>query len=257
MQTRATLANSDHDLRAKLGCVVAFAFGLLATIDCLAADDSIVIAYNPRPPYIQHNGDAPPTGLTAGVVAQAVHKAGWHVVWRQTPINRQIAEIREKQFRECGIGWFKTTERETFARFSAPIYQDLPTVAIVHASEKFPTAPSVHEVLHRAGLRVLIKESYSYGAYIDQALTEAHPELVRTTGENERMLEMIALKRADLIFMAREEADYLIENMPEIGRQLAVLSFRDIPPGERRHLMCSKSVSQEEIDRFNAQLPAH
>ncbi|MDE2428233.1 MAG: hypothetical protein KGM99_05860, partial [Burkholderiales bacterium] len=82
------------------------------------AEDKITLNYNERPPYIVPAADGSATGLTATPAANAFSTAGIPVTWTKIPPNRQLIVVQENKSANCAIGWFKNSERETFAKFS-------------------------------------------------------------------------------------------------------------------------------------------
>ena len=86
----------------------------------------ITLAYNDRPPYILSLPDGSAAGLTATPAAQAFKAAGIPVIWKKSPTNRQLAELKENTDRQCAVGWFKNPEG---------------TVAYEYKGEKLAEAP--------------------------------------------------------------------------------------------------------------------
>lgn len=222
----------------------------------VAAQELVTLAYNDRPPYIIALPDGSAAGLTATPTARAFKSAGISIVWKKVPTNRQLAELKENSSRQCAIGWFKNPEREQYFKFTKAIYRDRPTVLV--ANRQFATQPNetLYSVLARKEGRVLLKDKFSYGAYIDGLLATIKPQTVITTNENMQMVEMIRIGRADFMFAAEEEAHYLIEQAGFRPRDFKIIRPPDVPPGERRYIICSKMVEDEVIARLNAAIDA-
>lgn len=215
---------------------------------------TIVVYYNERPPY-QRTDPATHevSGLVASPVARAFRVAGMGLQWEEMPTTRQLYALRDPSIAACGIGWFRTPEREALFKYAGPVYQDRPTVALARAGF-VPDGPRLAEVLRQPGLRVLVKDRYSYGPWIDRLLAEARPDRVITTEENVHMVRMIGGGRADLMFAAQEEAEYLVAQSGVARGAVRVLAFADVPPGDRRYLICSKAVPDEAIARLDRAL---
>jgi uncharacterized protein (TIGR02285 family) len=229
-----------------------FAFTLaLATQSAAAA---VTLYYNERPPYAVTAADGHVQGLTATPAARAFAAAGVAVQWVRLPSNRQILSIKDNRAPECALGWFRNAEREQFARYSKPLYQDRPTVALAHRAFQ-PAGRFLPDALSQPDVVVLVKERFSYGAYIDELIARLKPTLTVTTVENALMLQMLARRRADFMFAAQEEADALLEQAGAAARDLQLLRFEDMPEGEKRYLMCSKSVPDEVMQRIDAAIP--
>ncbi|HEX7986023.1 MAG TPA: transporter substrate-binding domain-containing protein [Duganella sp.] len=218
------------------------------------AQEPLVLYYNERPPYLMSTPDGGVHGLTADPATAAFAGAGVPARWMRAPSNRQLALLQEGGQR-CAVGWFRNAERERYAKFSRPIYQDLPLVAIVRNDFVFRDATTLQRLLAVRKLVVLVKEKYSYGGYVDDALDKVRPTRISTTAESVVMMAMIGAYRADLMFLASEEADYLLQRSELRDKGLRVLRLQDVPTGERRHIMCSKDVSDDIMHRLDNAIP--
>lgn len=216
-----------------------------------SAQEAITLNYNERPPYLIPGADGSASGLTATPAANAFKAAGISVVWAKLPTNRQLALVKESMGMNCAIGWFKNPEREQFAKFTKSIYQDKP--AVILASKRFVVGASgkLDDVLATKGVRVLVKDNFSYGPYIDGLLATLRPIVVKTVAENAQMVQMIQADRADFMFLAEEEARYLVEQAGFKLQDFHLVRFADMPPGERRYIMCSRQVPDEVITKLN------
>jgi hypothetical protein len=80
-----------------------------------------------------------------------------------------------------GVGWYKTQEREKFGKFTAALYRDKPTVAIVRKPFQ-PQASTLAGVVADPALRVVMKVGLTYGqdvvdtiTRLNMALSTLHP----------------------------------------------------------------------------------
>ncbi len=226
--------------------------GLLLSLaaTCRAAEP-LTLFYNERPPYLVTEAGGAVSGLTATPATRALQAAGLDFVWTRTPSNRQLVLLQAGGQR-CAVGWFRTAERERHAKFSRPIYRDLPQVAVVRNGFALPPGLLLEQLMAMPGLRLLIKEHYSYGSRIDELIRRFHPTLISTTAENGAMMAMISAKRADLMFVAKEEAAYLAGIAATGQRRYYVVGFADLPDGEERHIICSLDVADEAMRRIDA-----
>jgi len=245
--TEAVRGDARRCARAFLGVLS----GALCALPCMAVEP-VALLFNERPPYQILTADGVLYGLTATPAIQAFKAAGIPMALKKIPTNRQIAVVKEATGRDCAIGWFKNPEREQFAKFTRPIYYDKPTVLL--AGRHFAAArnETLKSLLSRKDVHVLVKDRFSYGPYIDGLLTALKPPTVSTTNENIQMVEMIKANRADFMFAAEEEAQYLIEQAGFDPADFRVIRLADMPAGERRHIMCSKLVEDDVISRLNA-----
>lgn len=221
-----------------------------------SAAEPIELYYFERPPYVaQRAGGADVDGLTATPAAQAFEAAGIAFRWVELPTMRQLVTLKDSPRAACAVGWFRNPEREQQFKFTRPIYRDRPTVAIARTDFQ-PAGATLAETLRAPRLQVLLKDGFSYGPLIDGMLAAARPERVVTSAETVSMVHMVAARRAQFMFAAEEEAAYLIEQAGVPATQLKLLHFTDLPPGERRHILCSKATPDELIERLNRAIGA-
>ncbi len=216
-----------------------------------AAADTIELYYFERPPYMATRpGSDEPVGLTATPAAQAFRAAGIGVRWVPLPSARQLVTLADSKVPACAVGWFRTAEREQQFKFTRAIYRDRPTVALAR-TDFTPPAPTLAQALREPGLTVLVKAGFSYGAQVDTLLAQLGPGRVVTSADSLAMVQMVAAQRASVMFAAEEEAAYLVEQALGSPGALKIVHFSDLPPGERRHILCSKAVPDALIERLN------
>jgi polar amino acid transport system substrate-binding protein len=231
--------------------------GLVLAVYCsLAAHASqagelLTVFYNLRPPYLSLQDDGAVAGLTGTPARQAFARAGIAVKWSEMPTNRQLLSIRENSGRFCAVGWFQTGERQAFAKFSHPIYRDHGWMVLVRSSLALDEHESLPDVLARPGFRVMVKDKYSYGPEIDALLEQTKPAIAVSTGTTLQMLQSLGAHSVDLIFVSDEEGRYLMSNAVSQTGQLRLLRLAHMPKGESRHIMCSRQVPDELIERLN------
>ena len=215
------------------------------------ANEPVELYYFERPPYVAHRpGSTEVAGLTATPAAQAFKAAGVAHRWVELPTVRQLMTLKDSPRPACAVGWFRNPERELQFKFTRAIYRDRPTVAIARA-DFTPAAASLAEALRQPHLSVLVKDGFSYGAVIDGLLANVRPDRVVTSAESVAMVHMVAAQRAHFMFAAEEEAAYLVEQAGVAPGRLKIVHFTDLPPGERRYILCSKATPDEVIERLN------
>ena len=215
------------------------------------AEPEFTLYYHERPPYSAKQPDGSVRGITADIADKAMKAAGIAYHWEDLPSARQLEVVKSNEGQACGLGWFKRPDREAFAKFTLPIYHDLPTIAVARADDpRFSSTPTLDALFHDKNLLLLTKTGYSYGAEIDAMIAADAPGLRRDASDNRTMLGMIGGKRVDYMIMAEEEAKDLLSD-PELAKSLAIYHLGDAPPGELRYLMCSQSVPDDLITRVN------
>jgi hypothetical protein len=216
-------------------------------------DNSLItLHYNERPPYLVTT-ESGVGGLTGDPATLVFEMSNIPYKWQQTPSKRQIYLLEQDRGRDCAVGWFKNVEREKFAKYTLPIYQDMPQIALARAdNDNIPADTTVDDIFSDPRLNLLVKDGYSYGDYIDGKIKEYDPIRTVTTVENSEMLRMVYARRADYFFIAPEEANGLITASDFDLQDFKFVHFRDIPSGELRYILCSKQVEDWIIDRLNA-----
>lgn len=225
--------------------------GLMAP-GLVLAHDIINLHYHERPPYFTQLLSKDVHGVVATPAKRAFDKAQIDFKWQETPPKRQLQLIRYNSGKDCLVGWFKNAERARFGKFTLPIYQDDPTIALARADNPaIRPKRTLKKLLTTSDLTVLRKDGYSYGQYIDKHLTLYHPDSLTTAGNNASILKMLYKRRGDYFFVAREEADFLIARMGYPRNAFKQITFSDMPAGEKRYILCSKQVDDQIIERLN------
>jgi uncharacterized protein (TIGR02285 family) len=220
------------------------------------ADSPILLYYYERAPYAVKDNQGDVSGLCATPAANAFKKAGIPFQWKQMPFKRQLVTIKHNKKKACGIGWFKNPEREEFARFTVEIYRDKPAITISRkGNEALGRHRDLTTLLKDKNVKLLVKDGFSYGAYIDGLIKNYDPEVVVvTTSTNIQMLQMILAGRADYFFLSEEEAEHIVVNAGYEVSQFQLQHYSDIPSGNRRYITCSQQVTPETIDLLNRAL---
>lgn len=218
---------------------------------------TIEVIYHERPPYVI-TVDEGITGLSGSPTKFAFDQLGLPVTWSLTPTNRQLIILQENSGCYCSPGWFKNPDREKFARYSDPIYQDQPQIAITYADNPIlQSGMTVEEALTNPDLTLGVKDGYSYGAFLDAKIAEFQPKKDVTTAENVNMLEKVHKKYNDYFFMAPEEADGLIALSTLPAADFRYVTFSDMPDGENRYIICSMRVQPEILTKLNEALASY
>lgn len=217
----------------------------------VAQSTVITLHYHERPPYYVTGPDGV-HGLCADPARLVFEKAGIPFRWQKTPARRQLKILQENQANDCLLGWFKKPEREEYATYSACIYRDKPDIAVARAdNDKLESDKGLVDILADKSMLLLRKQSYSYGAFIDEKIALYHPRQEISNSENIELLKMILAGRADYLFISEDEADWLTA-LPQLARaDFKYIRFRDMPAGNQRYLLFSKRVEPGLVERIN------
>lgn len=215
-----------------------------------ARAQTLTLHYQERPPYSETRADGSVQGLVADPAAAALQRAGIAFQWSLTPSQRQLALVQSGRGLQCGVGWFRTAERATLGRYSAPLYQDRPLAALLRSGAVDSATPRASALLADPALRLLVKDGYSYGPRLDGLIAGAARAPLRTMVEPLQMSLMLRSGRADWMIVAPEEAEVLQRS------GLILMPLADAPEGPTRHLYCSADVPAEWLARIDAALAA-
>ena len=237
-------------MKRAAGLLVVLVFHLSVTA-CFAECNRITVHYHERIPYVRTT----PTGvegLTATPVSIVFNKSGIFFRWEKTPSKRQLKMIEKNRGCDCAVGWFKNPDREKFGKYTYSIYQDKPQIALARADNgKLKNNMTVDTILSNRELTLGIKDGYSYGTFLDAKIAKHNPVIDSTVNENINMLKKIHSGRGDYFFIAPEEAVGLIKSSGLPEKDFKYIAFSDMPEGEKRYILCSRSVRDEDIERLN------
>jgi polar amino acid transport system substrate-binding protein len=102
------------------------------------------------------------------------------------------------------------------------------------------------------GVILLRKDGYSYGPFIDEMILKHAPRQEMTTAENIGMLKLVYDGLADYFFISQEEAVELVETSGLLTENFKFVRFSDMPGGNQRYLLFSKTTDKTIIDRVDA-----
>ncbi len=226
-------------------------FLLLVASFSLVASETIEIDFEERPPYVVKD-EKSLKGILGSVVVEAFDKADIEYILMEKPSKRHLHEIKANREKLCAIGWFKNSEREEYGKYSDYLYQDKPMGVITRRDDtRFEKLSGIDGLLEDKNLKLLVKASYSYGAFIDEKIQKYNTPKQEVYSDNIKMLTLISKKRADYLFISYEEAEDILEES-KLKDRLKFVEIDGMPEGNKRYLICSKKVSDEEIAKINS-----
>lgn len=217
-----------------------------------AAEPVVSLYFAERPPYQHRQADGQVLGLTAEPAERAFKRAQIPFQWKILSAKRELQMVRDNLEPGCLVGWYKNPEREKFALFSRPIYQEKPPHLIFRTNFAGADSANFIELLTRHKPRLLVKDGYSYGGYLDQLFVEHKALLVITSEEQLAMVQQIHRGRADIMLFSGDEVGFHAALLARLD--LRARSYPDLPPGEQRYLMCSRQVGPQRMARIDAAL---
>jgi len=213
--------------------------------------EPLPVYYFNKPPYYIEKPDGAAGGFLVEVARLILDGAGIPHRFERLPVKRILRAVQSGE-RCASVGWFRTPERERYALFSLPIYQNRPIGLVVarDTAQRLPPRPSLQKVL-AAGLSFGAIEGFSYGPWLDEHLAALGPRLHRVTGEPEDVYRMILKGRFEATFVAPEEAFYLMSTHGAYRQGLRFLPLKDAPEGNPRHLMFGAGLEPGLLDAVN------
>jgi len=107
-------------------------------------------------------------------------------------------------------------------------------------------------LLKDKNVKLLVKDGFSYGIYIDGLIRKYGPEVVVVaTSTNIQMLQMILAGRADYYFTSEEEAEHMVKSSGFSVSKFQLQHYSDMPAGNPRYIACSQQILPETIDLLN------
>lgn len=208
-----------------------------------------------RAPYYKSNGEGGYFGLVATPATLAFKKAGIPVQWVDMQPNGHMRAIEANREPMCALGWFKTTERDAFSRYSDIIYTDQPSSIMTRTDNvKVQSHKTARGLLSDKSLRVGVKLGYSHGPYLDGLIDQLDPPRATVSQDETGLARMLLGGRFDYMMVSEVEAVVLMEEFGAAGNDIVLLTMADIPPGNNRYLVCSKATDPKLIERFTAAL---
>ena len=210
-----------------------------------------------RPPYLMVTRAGEVSGIAVAPTVAAFRSAGIPVEWEEVPALRQLLRLKLNEERVCSVGWYKTSEREKFAKFSNAVSQDSPWAGVANIKFEPPKDATVSAILANPGTTVLLKSGYVYGNFLDGQIAAMKARRESTSVDMPLLFKMVAYGRAQITFAPIEEIQYYLDTRQIDAADIRIITFSEMPMGYKRYLMCSKLVEDDLIGRFNAALPGN
>ena len=213
----------------------------------------IRMLYYERNPYHYTDSSGRLVGLTATPTIEVFARAGIPIKWEAVPLNRVLEMLKRNTEPLCTPGWYKNAEREEYARISVPIYRDKGGAGVVRAGFQFKEGATARELLARHDLRLLAKQNFYYGAYLDELIGKMAPaQIYMTSTDVPSIIKMIHLGRGDMFITTFEEVELHVAQAELQMNDFKVIRFTDVPAVEMRYILCSKQVPASTMEALNA-----
>ncbi|MEX0298756.1 MAG: transporter substrate-binding domain-containing protein [Kordiimonas sp.] len=224
---------------------LAFFFSSLSS----AEDDGLVLMYNDIEPYLfSENGKL--SGFLAPYMTDVVLKANITPIWRNIPWDKQLDILKRNQPNVCSVALFKTPERETYTKYTAPIGADIGFVLVGNKSNPaLKKHQSFNEVLNDKNLKPILQLHTVFNPYVDALLAEK--KFPRLPGSIPRMMRMLVNNPQSYIIVTPTIGDALIKKNGFSEELTAFSHYRDIKEVSSYYVACSLNTDEVLFARFN------
>jgi len=211
------------------------------------------VLYFEYPPYYHALPDGRATGLIVELARKVFATADVETQFDFVPAKRILHDIQSGQ-PVASLGWFKTPEREEFARFSLPLYINRPVGVFFlrEKEEKFRPYETLEALMKSGGFVIGRVQALSDGQQLDALLARYPDKIVQVAADSVRLVRMLKTGRFDFILIPPEEMDVLLREAQAAPEDFMLRSMRDIPQGNARHIMYSRSVDETLIRKIDA-----
>ncbi|WP_243310097.1 substrate-binding periplasmic protein [Fundidesulfovibrio agrisoli] len=209
------------------------------------------VSYIEYPPYY-YNDNGKPKGVLLEKAVSVLQCARIEFSLNELPSNRAIDAVKLGT-QAMSIGWFKTQERETFAKFSRPIYQNKPQAAVFKKERADDFAPydTLSSLIVKSKLVLGVVAGHSEGKAVDDVIKKNPKNVYRVDAEQKNIISMLDAGRFDYILLPPEEFDNLVITHELDADAYMLKCLEDIPPGNMRYLMFSNDVSDRTVESVN------
>ncbi|WP_243309957.1 substrate-binding periplasmic protein [Fundidesulfovibrio agrisoli] len=214
---------------------------------------AIHVVYPNRPPYF-YTKDGAPAGTLYEATARILAEAGIEAIFTEMPSRRILYEMQRNPDCElCSFGWFKTAQREAFARFSLPFHQDSPLIAVFRKGnyDRSKEEQTLAQMMAPKSATVGVVAGWSYGDAVDALLHKAQGQVVEVADRHQQAL-MLAGGRFLFTLLREDELPSLLE-LAGIGEnEVEYVAVTTGGQGSTRHIMCGRGVPEEVMERIDA-----
>ncbi|MFS2007925.1 substrate-binding periplasmic protein [Duganella sp. CT11-25] len=221
-----------------------------------SAPQQLTVAWRDKPPYHYVAADAS-RGFLLERAQQIFKSAGVPARFVSEPQKRIWANFQHGATNYCSISWYKLPEREAIAQYTQPIHEDLPHTILISPSAvaRVRSHATLDSLLADPDLTLGVVDGVSYGPALDLMIKNSKNHVMSRTVETTLMMRMLTAGRASYMFVDREDWDFFRQK--EKVMQAAVqYDLPGMPAGMRRHIVCSKDVPQETMDKLNKAIAA-
>lgn len=217
----------------------------------LAPAQPVTVSWRDKPPYY-YLEDGIAKGFMLDYAKEVFAAAGIEAHFVQEPQKRIWSRFADGTRNYCSVSWYRVPEREALAQFSLPVYTDPPHTILVApaALERVRTHPTLASLMADPVLTLAVIDGVSYGPELDVRIRQSANQVMRRTVPTTNMLQMLAAGRASYLLADRNDWNHLRARNKQVA-SLAQYEVPDLPPGLKRHILCSRDVPAATMERLN------
>lgn len=210
------------------------------------------VLYIEYPPYYTSTPDGDLEGIIVDIVRRVFERAGVSCTYTGLPSKRVISRMQQGA-PVASLGWFKTAEREMFAKFSLPVYLNKPVGILMLREEahRFSRYHSIKELVASKQFKIGRIDGHSDGEYLDSILVDHGDRTVWVAADEVRLIKMLKSRRFDFIMLPPEEMGVLTRSAGYPIEDFVMKPMSDIPNGNARHIMYAKTIDDGLIKRID------
>jgi len=248
----------------KLACMPLFRRTAALLIAALAfpaaqarAADPLILGFVARPGLAEII-DGKPAGTYFPTAVAVAEKAGFAVTLQAVSQMRLMAQVQSGTPSYCAVGIFVTPERQTFSKFTLPIYRTPRFVVIATRGKDSDIRrhKTFMSLIADRQLRMGLIDGYSLGNTLDPLIAAMRGNVDRYVGTFDQGFAKIQAGRFDYIIGFADEFDNWVGRTGASRDAFSKIDFPDVLDGVHRHLMCSRAVDDAVIERLNTAIQA-
>jgi polar amino acid transport system substrate-binding protein len=210
----------------------------------------LTVYFSERPPFTIVDGQR---GILLDLTKVVLTAAGVRARFIELPPDRILELLRSGQPNALGVGWFRTPEREQWGRFSVPLYQDRPLVALINARAAATLANPVRlEALLGSGLTLGLQSGASLGAVLDRRIRALGLVPLETMVDVDQLVKMVWAGRMDYTLMSEDEALYQFDHDTTLSGGVVLTHLSEPLSGNQRHFLYSASFDPSLAARIDS-----
>ena len=212
---------------------------------------SLKIYYFERPPYYYTDKNGAPTGLLIDITSKICRNADINFSFVKLPVKRVILYLQQPVL-ACSPGWYFTKKRAKHFKYTLPIYESKPIVAVVNSGKwgKRRNMVSLY-ALFSLNMELGLISGFKYSELLERFFRKHSEYIKKYTMPVDKLLKLILTGRVDYTFLSYENASFLLKREKNFENKLKIINITDIKKGRKRYLLCSKAVPENIIKKLD------